>query len=68
MSRSTDQTESDRKPNHEEMLQEALSRPGIPEIMKIYRQWQKQDEALTRYRTTSTGVARITSTYSLNST
>ena len=32
------------------MLKEALSRPGVREVMKVYEQWQRQDEGLESYR------------------
>ena len=35
---------------HDAMLQEALSRPGVREFMKVYEDWRKVDDAFDHYR------------------
>lgn len=35
---------------HDAILQEALSRPGVREVMKVYENWRMADEALAPYR------------------
>ena len=35
---------------HADMLREALSRPGIREVMEVYENWQKADRAMEPYR------------------
>ena len=32
------------------MLEEALARPGVREVMKVYAQWKRQDQGLESYR------------------
>ena len=32
------------------LLEEALARPDVREVMKIYAQWQRQDKGLDSYR------------------
>lgn len=34
----------------EALLQKALDRPGIPEVMRVYGLWQERDEWLNSYR------------------
>ena len=41
---------SPRAQEHAEMLREALSRPGIREVMEVYENWQKADRAMEPYR------------------
>ena len=35
----------------EALLQKALARPGIPEVMRVYGLWQERNEWLDSYRT-----------------
>ena len=62
------QDRSKREQEHERMLEEALSRPGVAEIMKVYQNWQKQDEVLSRYRASTNHATRVTSTNAVNIT
>lgn len=41
---------SQREQQHADMLREALSRPGIREVMQVYENWQKADRAMDPYR------------------
>jgi hypothetical protein len=36
-----------------ELLEEALGRPGIPEIMRVYGDWRETDRRLDPHRATS---------------
>ena len=42
--------QSDRASQHAAMLEEALERPGMREIMNVYRDWQRADRGLDSYR------------------
>ncbi len=41
---------SKREQKHAEMLKEALARPGIREVMKVYQHYQQVDRGLDAYR------------------
>ena len=53
---------SKRAENHAEMLEAALARPGIREIMKVYGDWQEEDQVLDAYRSATKKPERITTT------
>ena len=40
----------DRNAQHAAMLEEALARPGVREVMSIYSNWEEWDRALDAYR------------------
>lgn len=40
---------SEREKKFDAMLEEAISRPGVREVMEVYQCWQKQDQALDSY-------------------
>ena len=44
------EVERTRAEAYNEMLQEALSRPGVREVMEVYQNWRKADQALSAYR------------------
>lgn len=35
---------------HDAMLHEALSRPGVREVMKVYENWRRVDDTCDHYR------------------
>lgn len=39
-----------RAETHDAMLREALSQPGVREVMKVYENWRVADESLAHYR------------------
>ena len=41
---------SQREQEHAELLKEALSRPGIREVMQVYENWQRADRTMEPYR------------------
>ena len=43
-------SKSHREKAHEELLQAALARPGIRELMEVYRIWLERDQELNTYR------------------
>lgn len=51
-----------RAQKHAELLESALARPGIREVMKVYGGWQEQDRALVVYRSATKKPERITTT------
>ena len=57
-------SKSKRAQNHAEMLEAALARPGIREIMKVYGGWQEKDQGLDVYRSATKKPERITTTNS----
>ena len=42
--------QSNREAVHAAMLKEALRRPGVREVMEVYRDWQQADKGLDSYR------------------
>ena len=51
--KSSDQ-HSDRQARCAATLEEALRRPGVREMMQVYRNWQQADQGLDAYRTVTT--------------
>ena len=43
-------TKSKRERERAAMLEEALARPGVREVMEVYQHWQKADRAMEPYR------------------
>ncbi len=41
---------SQRQREQAEMLKDALSRPGVLEVMQVYQNWQDQEKRFTVYR------------------
>lgn len=54
------EVERTRAEAHKAMLQEALSRPGVREVMEIYENWHKVDRALSTYRQATRKQGRVT--------
>ena len=54
--------ESDREKAHAEMLEAALARPGIREVMQVYQNWQEKDRWLDPYRAATKRSERVTTT------
>lgn len=48
------------------LLEEALARPGIREVLNVYGQWQQQDKGQDAYRTATKEAFRINSTNHAN--
>ena len=57
-----DRAASRREQEHAAMLKEALSRPGIREVMEVYGGWWEQDRGLDTYRAAAKMPARTTTT------
>ncbi|MCY3819745.1 MAG: hypothetical protein OXH52_10360 [Gammaproteobacteria bacterium] len=55
---------SQREKDHAEMLEAALARPGIREVMKVYGNWQDKDKALDAHRSATKQAERIVTTNS----
>lgn len=53
---------SRREREHAAMLREALARPGIREVMKVYDGWQEKDRGLDAYRAATKTPAQTTTT------
>lgn len=53
---------SKRAENHAAMLEAALARPGVGEIMKVYGGWREKDQVLETYRSATKKPERITTT------
>ncbi len=41
---------SKRKQAHDEILKAAFARPGMHEVMQVYRNWQEKNQVLVAYR------------------
>ena len=53
---------SKREREHAAMLEEALSRPSIRQVMKVHRNWQKADWAMEPYRMAAKQHETVTTT------
>ena len=58
---------SERAQKHAELLEAALARPGVHEVMKVYgnwreKDWPEKDRALEVYRSATKKPERITTT------
>ena len=60
------QSASRREREHTEMLEAALARPDVREVMKLYGEWQEKDRGLDAYRSATTELGRIVTTNSSN--
>lgn len=58
----TDKSPSKRAQEHAAMLKEALARPGVREVMKVYGGWRHIDSALDAYRAATKRAFTITTT------
>ena len=58
----TDTLEQERKV----LLQKALARPGVREVMQVYGLWQEQDKGLDPYRAATRKSFKITVTSHAN--
>ena len=54
--------DSKREQEHAAMLKEALSRPGIREVMDVYDGWREKDRGLDAYRAATKMPAYTTTT------
>ena len=67
MSRRPDEAQtSERARAHVAMLEEALKRPGIPEMMRVYGDWRTADRWLDPYRAATKALSRVTTTNHAN--
>ena len=57
-----DRATSRREQEHAAMLKEALSRPGVREVMDVYSGWWEKDRGLDAYRAATKTPARTTTT------
>ena len=57
---------SERERKHTEMLEAALARPGVREVMRVYGGWQEKDRGLDIYRSATKEARRIVTTNSSN--
>ena len=63
MNRRSDEAKtSERARAHAAMLEDALKRPGIPEIMRVYGDWRTADRGLDPYRAATKRPWRTTTT------
>lgn len=60
--RQADSPLSTREQAHAKLLQEALERPGIRELMRVYEDWRQVDRGLDSYRAATREPRRITTT------
>ena len=47
---------------HAEMPEAALARPGVREVMDVYRGWQEKDRGLDAYRSAMKAPGHVTTT------
>ncbi len=57
---------SRREQDHAAMLEAAMARPGVREVMQVYGGWQGKDRGLDAYRAATRAPGRITTTNSSN--
>ena len=65
--RSTQCPPSKREREHAELLERALARPGVREMMEVYGNWREKDRGLSSYRAATKKPERIDTTNSSNS-
>ena len=53
---------SGREREHAEMLEAALARPGVREVIDIYRGWREKDRGLDAYRSATKAPGHVTTT------
>lgn len=58
----TDAQRCDRKQQHATMLREALARPGVREVMEVYRDYQNADKGLDSYRLAARPTEKVSTT------
>ena len=63
----TQRPPSRREREHAELLERALARPGIREVMNVYDNWRTRERGLDAYRAATKDPERITTTNSSNS-
>ncbi len=56
---SSQQADSQREEIHKELLETALSRPGVKEAMKVYSYYRKYGQVLDIYRSAMEGPSMI---------
>ena len=57
-------TGSRREREHAAMLDAALARPGVREVMDVYHGWQERNWALDAYRSATKAAGRVTTSSS----
>lgn len=57
-----DSPPTNRGETHAELLQEALERPGVLEVLRVYEDWRRADRGLDSYRAATREPHRITTT------
>ena len=57
---------SDREQQHSDILEAALARPGVREVMIVYGSWLVRDRGLDAYRSATKKPVRIITTNSSN--
>ena len=57
-------TGSRREREHAAMLDAALARPGVREVMDVYRGWQEKDRGLDAYRSATKAAGCVTTSNS----
>ena len=53
---------STREPSRVKLLKEALERPGIREVMRVYEDWRQADRGLDSYHAATRDPNRTTTT------
>ena len=54
--------ESGRAQEHAALLEEALSRPGVRDVLEVYNSWRDLDQGLESYRLATKAPETITTT------
>ena len=62
MTTHSDKSPSKRAREQDAMLKEALARPGVREVMKVYGDWREIDKELDAYRAATKIAPAITTT------
>ena len=60
-------TGSRREREHAAMLDAALARPGVREVMDVYHGWQEKERGLDAYRSATKALGRVTNSNSSSS-
>lgn len=64
--RTIQRSSSRREQEHAELLERALARPGVREVMSVYDNWREKDRGLDAYRSATKRPGRTATTNSSN--
>ena len=61
-----EQSHLSRKDQYDALVEQALKRPGVREVVNVYQDWREKDQKMDSYRELFTSFGRITNSNSSN--